>query len=237
MAGLPGWGKRIENGEVTDFRWDYTCVRMKNVVILISGRGSNMEAIVQACQREGWAARIAAVISNKSDASGLAFAARHGIPTAVVPHTQFASREAFDAELARVIDGFAPDLVVLAGFMRILTEGFVRHYEGRLLNIHPSLLPAFPGLHTHRRAIEAGCKLAGATVHFVTPELDHGPIVAQAAVAVLPDDTEDTLADRVLRHEHVIYPQAVRWFVEGQLAIEQGVVRHAAGAAQVRWGG
>jgi len=221
---------------VTDFRWDYTCVRMKNVVILISGRGSNMEAIVHACQREGWPARIAAVVSNKADASGLAFAAAHGIPTAVVPHTDFDSREAFDAELARVIDGFAPDLVVLAGFMRILTEGFVRHYEGRLLNIHPSLLPAFPGLHTHRRAIEAGCKLAGATVHFVTPELDHGPIVAQAAVPVLPDDTEATLADRVLRHEHLVYPQAVRWFVEGQLSVAHGVVRHAAGAAQVRWG-
>ncbi|HYR24635.1 MAG TPA: phosphoribosylglycinamide formyltransferase [Aquabacterium sp.] len=210
---------------------------MKNIVILISGRGSNMEAIVNACQREGWPARIAAVISNKASASGLQFAASHGIPTAVVDHKAFDSREAFDAELARVIDGYQPDVVVLAGFMRILTEGFVRHFEGRMLNIHPSLLPAFPGLHTHQRAIEAGCKLAGATVHFVTPELDHGPIVAQAAVPVLPNDTADTLSARVLPQEHVTYPLAVRWLVEGQLQVVNGVVHHAQGAAQVRWGG
>ena len=209
---------------------------MKNIVILISGRGSNMEAIVNACQREGWPARIAAVISNKASASGLQFAASHGIATAVVDHKSFDSREAFDAELARVIDGYAPDVVVLAGFMRILTEGFVRHFEGKMLNIHPSLLPSFPGLHTHQRAIEAGCKLAGATVHFVTPELDHGPIVTQAAVPVLSGDTEDDLAARVLKQEHVIYPQAVRWLVEGQLSIEQGIVRHAQGASQVSWG-
>ncbi|MFZ4551076.1 MAG: phosphoribosylglycinamide formyltransferase [Aquabacterium sp.] len=209
---------------------------MKNIVILISGRGSNMEAIVNACQREGWPARIAAVISNKASASGLQFAASHGIATAVVDHKAFDSREAFDAELARVIDGYAPDVVVLAGFMRILTEGFVRHFEGKMLNIHPSLLPSFPGLHTHQRAIEAGCKLAGATVHFVTPELDHGPIVTQAAVPVLSGDTEADLAARVLKQEHVIYPQAVRWLVEGHLSIEQGIVRHAQGASQVRWG-
>jgi phosphoribosylglycinamide formyltransferase-1 len=210
---------------------------MKNIVILISGRGSNMEAIVNACQQEGWPARIAAVISNKASASGLQFAAAQGIATAVLDHKAFDSREAFDAELAKVIDGYTPDVVVLAGFMRILTEGFVRHFEGRMLNIHPSLLPAFPGLHTHQRAIEAGCKLAGATVHFVTPELDHGPIVTQAAVPVLADDTEDTLSARVLTHEHVIYPQAVRWLVEGQLSLSQGVVKHTQGAAQVRWGG
>lgn len=210
---------------------------MKNIVILISGRGSNMEAIVNACQREGWPARIAAVISNKASASGLQFAASQSIATAVVDHKAFDSREAFDAELARVIDGYQPDVVVLAGFMRILTEGFVRHYEGRLLNIHPSLLPAFPGLHTHQRAIEAGCKLAGATVHFVTPELDHGPIVLQAAVPVLAEDTEDSLSNRVLTHEHVIYPQAVRWVVEDQLSVTQGIVTHKQGASQVRWGG
>ena len=192
---------------------------MKSIVILISGRGSNMEAIVHACQQEGWPARIAAVISNKADASGLRFAASHGIATAVVDHKAFTSREAFDAELAKVIDSFAPDVVVLAGFMRILTEGFVRHYEGRLLNIHPSLLPAFPGLHTHQRAIEAGCKLAGATVHFVTPELDHGPIVAQAVVPVLVGDTPEQLAQRVLAQEHRMYPAAVRWFAQGDLEL------------------
>ncbi|MDE1999763.1 MAG: phosphoribosylglycinamide formyltransferase [Burkholderiales bacterium] len=208
---------------------------MKNIVILISGRGSNMEAIVQACAQEKWGARIAAIVSNKATAAGLAFAAQHGIDTAVVDHKQFDSREAFDAELARVIDGFQPNLVVLAGFMRILTEGFVRHYEGRLLNIHPSLLPAFPGLHTHERAIEAGCKLAGATVHLVTPELDHGPIVIQAAVPVLPSDTGESLSARVLRQEHLIYPRAVRWFVEDQLTVSNGRVQHQAGAPQVVW--
>ncbi len=210
---------------------------MKSIVILISGRGSNMEAIVDACQREGWPARIAAVISNKADASGLRFAASRGIATAVVDHKAFTTREAFDAELAKVIDGFAPDVVVLAGFMRILTEGFVRQYEGRLLNVHPSLLPAFPGLHTHQRAIEAGCKLAGATVHFVTPELDHGPIVMQAAVPVLPGDTADSLAARVLVQEHRVYPQSVRWLVEGQLSLRDGVVHQLGGQAQVVWGG
>ena len=218
--------------------YHYTLACMKNIVILISGRGSNMEAIVNACQQEGWPARIAAVISNKASAGGLQFAASHGIATAVVDHKAFDSREAFDAELARVIDSFTPDVVVLAGFMRILTEGFVRHFDGRMLNIHPSLLPAFPGLHTHQRAIDAGCKLAGATVHFVTPELDHGPIVAQAAVPVLPTDTEDSLSARVLTQEHRIYPQAVRWMVEGQLDVgRDGKVCHRRGAPQVVWGG
>lgn len=209
---------------------------MKNIVILISGRGSNMEAIVNACSAEQWPARVAAVISNRPDAGGLAFAAARGIATAVVDHKGFDSREAFDAELARVIDGFAPDVVVLAGFMRILTPDFVRRFEGRMLNVHPSLLPSFPGLHTHARAIEAGCKLAGATVHFVTAELDHGPIVAQAAVPVRPDDTPEALAARVLAQEHQMYPQAVRWMVEGALKVADGRVTHTEGEAQVRFG-
>jgi phosphoribosylglycinamide formyltransferase-1 len=182
---------------------------MKNIVILISGRGSNMEAVVHAARKEQWPARIAAVISNKADAGGLDFAKEHGIPTAVVSNKDYASREAFDAALAQVIDGFAPDLVVLAGFMRILTPGFVDHYAGRLLNIHPSLLPAFPGLHTHQRALDAGCRVAGVTVHQVTAELDHGPILAQAVVPVLPGDTADALAARVLTQEHQIYPRAI----------------------------
>lgn len=214
---------------------------MKNIVILISGRGSNMEAIVQACATENWPARVAAVVSNKATASGLQFAAQKGIATAALDHKQFDSREAFDAELMKVIDGFAPDVVVLAGFMRILTEGFVRHYEGRLINIHPSLLPAFPGLHTHERALQAGCKVAGATVHLVTPELDHGPIIAQAVVPVLPTDTPGSLAERVLAQEHQIYPRAVRWWVEGVLSVSStGVVTVTgdgeSGAAQVSFG-
>lgn len=209
---------------------------MKQIVILISGRGSNMEAIVRACAAERWKARIAAVISNRPDAAGLAFAAAHGIATAVVDHKQFAGqanpREAFDAELRRVIDGFAPDLVVLAGFMRILTPGFTGHYANRMLNIHPSLLPAFTGLHTHRRALEAGCRFAGATVHFVTAELDHGAIVAQAVAPVLDGDDEAALSARVLKLEHRMYPAAVRWFVDGQLAIEGERVRQLAGESQ-----
>ncbi|MEA3395771.1 MAG: phosphoribosylglycinamide formyltransferase [Pseudomonadota bacterium] len=186
---------------------------MKNIVILISGGGSNMAAIVKTAERERWQdkfdARVAAVISNKADAQGLVFARDHGISTEVLDHKGFASREAFDAALMAAIDRFEPALVVLAGFMRILTPGFVNHYEGRLLNIHPSLLPAFPGLHTHQRAIDAGCKFAGATVHQVTAELDHGPILAQAVVPVLPGDDEHTLAARVLTQEHLIYPRAV----------------------------
>ena len=206
---------------------------MKRIVILVSGRGSNAQAIVQRCAAEGWPAEVVAMIANRPGAAAFGIASHHGIPTRLVDHTGFASREAFDAELMRVIDGFAPDLVVLAGFMRILGDGFVAHYAGRLLNIHPSLLPAFAGLHTHRRAIEAGCKAAGATVHFVTPTLDHGPIVAQAVVPVLPGDDEASLAARVLAREHELYPLAVRWFVEGQLQCSGGIVRHAGGAAQL----
>jgi len=206
---------------------------MKSVVILISGRGSNMEAIVKACAAEGWPARIAAVISNRPTAAGLTFAQEHGIPTAAVDHQAFESREAFDAELQRTIDRYAPDLVVLAGFMRLLTPGFTAHYAGRMLNVHPSLLPAFTGLHTHRRALEMGCKFVGATVHFVTAELDHGAIVAQAVVPVLAADDEASLSARVLKLEHRMYPSAVRWFVEDRLAIDEGgVVRHAGGESQ-----
>jgi phosphoribosylglycinamide formyltransferase-1 len=192
---------------------------MKKLVILISGRGSNMEAIVRACSNEGWPAQVAAVIANRPDAAGLAFAASHGIATAVVDHRQFPDRDSFDAALAEQIDGFAPDLVVLAGFMRVLTAGFVDRYAGRMLNVHPSLLPSFPGLKTHQQALDAGVRLHGASVHFVTSQLDHGPIVVQAAVPVIADDTPATLAERVLATEHIIYPRAVRWFVEGRLAL------------------
>lgn len=200
---------------------------MKNIVILISGRGSNMQAIVRAARSEQWPCRIAAVISNRADAEGLQFAAQHGIPAEVVVSKSFATRDAFDAALQSVIDRFEPDLIVLAGFMRILTPKFVEHYAGRMLNIHPSLLPSFPGLATHRQALAAGVKVHGATVHFVTAELDHGPIVAQAVVPVLPVDTEQSLAERILVEEHKIYPQAVKWFVEGRLSIDNGVVRIA----------
>ncbi len=206
---------------------------MQRIVILISGRGSNMECIVQRCAAEGWPARVVAVLSNRADAPGLEFAAGHGVDTAVVDHKAFAARADFDAALAQAIDGFAPDVVVLAGFMRILGAVFVQRYAGRLLNIHPSLLPAFTGLHTHRRALEAGCKAVGATVHLVTAELDHGPIVMQSVVPVRPGDDEDSLSRRVLATEHVIYPLAVRWFVEGRLLVENGIVRHRDGASQV----
>ena len=206
---------------------------MKNIVVLISGQGSNMQAIAQACAVKGWNARVTAVVSSRADAPGLSFARGAGIATAVVDHRAFGSREAFDAELARVVEGFAPDVVVLAGFMRILGDAFVHRFEGRMVNVHPSLLPAFTGLHTHRRAIAAGCKLAGATVHFVTPQLDFGPIIAQAMVPVLPDDTEATLAARVLDREHVLYPLAVGWLVQGLLTIDGGVVRHSGGASQL----
>ena len=186
---------------------------MKNIVILISGGGSNMAAIVRAAQREHWSklygAGVKAVVSNRADAGGLAFAREQGIAAEVVDHKQFASREAFDEALAAVIDRHQPALVVLAGFMRILMPAFVKRYQGRLLNIHPSLLPAFPGLHTHQRALDAGCRFAGATVHQVTAELDYGPILAQAVVPVLPGDTAETLAARVLTQEHLIYPRAI----------------------------
>ncbi|WP_035821555.1 phosphoribosylglycinamide formyltransferase [Janthinobacterium sp. RA13] len=198
---------------------------MKNIVILISGRGSNMEAVVRAAQAEQWPARIAAVISNRADAQGLVFAAEHGIATAVVANKDYASREQFDATLQAVIDGFAPDLVVLAGFMRILTPPFVEHYAGRMLNIHPSLLPLFPGMATHRQALEAGVTEHGATVHFVTAELDHGPAVASATVPVLPGDTEESLSARVLVQEHLLYPRAIRLFIDDKLSVEHGQVR------------
>ena len=191
---------------------------MKNIVILISGGGSNMAAIVRTAQQEAWAqrygARVAAVISNKADAGGLAFAREQGIAAEVLDHKQFATREAFDEALAALVDRYDPALVVLAGFMRILTPGLVERYAGRLINIHPSLLPAFTGLHTHQRAIDAGCKFAGVTVHQVTAELDVGPILDQAVVPVLPDDTAETLAARVLTQEHVIYPRAVRTLLQ-----------------------
>ncbi len=186
---------------------------MKNIVILISGGGSNMAAIVRASQQQNWAerygARVAAVVSNKASAGGLVFARDNDIATASLDHKLFATREEFDGQLAQIIDQYDPALVVLAGFMRILSAGFVQHFEGRMVNIHPSLLPAFPGLHTHQRAIDEGCKFAGCTVHRVTAELDVGPILEQAVVPVLPDDTADTLAARVLTQEHVIYPRAV----------------------------
>lgn len=191
---------------------------MKQIVILISGRGSNMQALVQA----NLPCRIAAVISNQADAAGLAFAREHGIDTAVLSHREFASREDYDAALMSLIDGYQPDLVVLAGFMRILTAGFTRRYQGRMLNIHPSLLPSFKGLHTHQQALQAGVKLHGCTVHFVTAELDHGPIVLQAAVPVLAEDDEASLAARVLVEEHRLYPEAVRLFVENRLQLDAG---------------
>jgi phosphoribosylglycinamide formyltransferase-1 len=193
---------------------------MKKIVILISGRGSNMEAVVRACKREGWPAEVRAVVSNRPDAAGLGFAAANGIATAVIDHCDFAERAAFDAALAATIDAHAPDLVVLAGFMRVLTDDFVHHYAGRMLNVHPSLLPCFPGLKTHQQALDAGVRVHGASVHFVTPTLDHGPIVAQGAVPVIAGDDAAALATRVLAVEHIIYPRAVRWFVEGRLAID-----------------
>jgi phosphoribosylglycinamide formyltransferase 1 len=206
---------------------------MKNIVILISGRGSNMEAIVRACADERWDARIAAVVSNRADAAGLAFARARGIATEVVDHHAFATRAAFDDALAERIDGHGADIVALAGFMRILGAAFVRRFDGRLVNIHPSLLPAFPGLETHRRAIEAGCKASGASVHFVTADLDYGPIIGQAVVPVTADDSAATLAARILVQEHRLYPRAIAWLVEDRLERRDGVVRHLDGAAQL----
>lgn len=192
---------------------------MKNVVILISGRGSNMQAILD---QPSPAFRIAAVISNSAAAPGLDVARAHGVPALAVEHTGFATREAFDTALAQAVDAAQPDLVVLAGFMRRLTPGFVARYQDRIINIHPSLLPLFPGLHTHRRALEAGVKVHGCTVHFVTPELDSGPIIAQAVVPVLAGDDEAALAARVLKQEHILYPRAVRWFCEDLLSRDAG---------------
>ncbi|GAB4127349.1 MAG: phosphoribosylglycinamide formyltransferase [Sideroxydans sp.] len=188
----------------------------KNIVILISGRGSNMEALLRA----KLPCRVAAVISNKAEAAGLQIARAQGVATAVVPHRDYPDRAAFDAALAEEIDRHQPDLIVLAGFMRILTPAFVERYQGRLINIHPSLLPAYTGMHTHERALADGVRIHGCTVHFVTTDLDHGPIIVQAAVPVLPDDTPDTLAARVLREEHRIYPQAVRWLIQGQMWLD-----------------
>ena len=188
---------------------------MKSLVILISGRGSNMQALIEA----ELPLKVAAVISNNPGAAGLEITKKHGIETRVVDHRTYSNREAFDAALAATIDLYQPDLVTLAGFMRVLGDDFVNHYQGRLMNIHPSLLPAFPGLDTHARALREGVKTHGCTVHFVTPNLDHGPIIIQAAVPVLPDDTEQTLEARVLQQERRIYPQAVRWFVEDKLRL------------------
>ncbi len=199
----------------------------KSYVILISGRGSNMQALIDA-KLPG---RCAAVIANRPDAAGLAWAAARGVPTAVVDHKAFASREAFDQALADEIERHAPDLVLLAGFMRVLGADFVARFNGRLLNIHPSLLPVFPGLHTHRSALETGVRIHGCTVHFVTPSLDCGPIAVQAAVPVLPGDTEATLAGRLLVQEHIVYPQAARWFLEGRLTIDGNRVSLAGDAA------
>ncbi len=197
---------------------------MKSIVILISGRGSNMESLLNAAAEGSLPVQVAAVISNRPDAKGLETAAAQDVETCVVDHTRFDSRESFDAAMIKMIDSYSPDLVVLAGFMRILTDGFVRRYEGRLLNIHPSLLPSFPGLHTHRRALEEGVRVHGCTVHFVTPQLDHGPVVVQAAVPVLDGDDEATLAQRVLEQEHQVYPLAVRWFAEDRLKLVDGHV-------------
>jgi phosphoribosylglycinamide formyltransferase-1 len=209
---------------------------VKNIVILISGRGSNMEAIVRSAQAEQWEsvlqARIAGVISNRPQAAGLQIARDLGVSTQALDHKLYATREAFDDALAQAIDAWQPDLVLLAGFMRVLTAGFVSRYAGRLMNIHPSLLPSFAGLDTHQRALDTGVKIHGSTVHFVTPDLDDGPIIIQAAVPVLPQDNASTLATRVLQQEHRIYPLAVRWFVEGQLQVEQGRVRQLQGQPQ-----
>ncbi len=205
---------------------------MKRIVILISGRGSNMRSLVQACAVERWHASVAAVISNDPDAEGLTFARDLGLATEVVNHKHFDTRGDFDNALLRSIDQHRPDVVAMAGFMRIVGTAFAQHYAGRMLNIHPSLLPAFPGLHTHRKAIEAGCTVAGASVHFVTPTLDHGPIVMQAAVPVMPGDTESSLAARVLIQEHRIYPRSVRWLLDGKLRIQGHRVTHVDGEAQ-----
>lgn len=194
---------------------------MKSIVILISGRGSNLKAILEA----DLPVRIAAVISNNPDAAGLELAKQQGIPTQTLDHRTFPNRAAFDTALSGLIDGYQPDLVVLAGFMRILTDAFVLHYQGKMINIHPSLLPAFPGINTHAQALKEGVKIHGCTVHFVTPTLDHGPIIAQAAVHVQPSDTPATLSARVLEQEHKLFPQAIRWFAEGRLQLcDNGIV-------------
>ena len=205
---------------------------LKNIVVLISGRGSNLRAVVEACAAERWPARIAGVIADRPQAAGLDYARDCGIETSCIEPAAFASRDAFCAELARVVDAWSADVVVLAGFMRILDDAFVLRYAGRMINVHPSLLPAFPGLHTHRRAIEAGCKLAGATVHFVSSGVDAGPIIAQAAVPVLASDDAASLAARVLVREHVLLPLALGWLVRDELGIDGATVVHTKGAPQ-----
>jgi len=201
---------------------------MKRIVCLISGRGSNLDSILRTAEAQRWEtdvpARVVAVISNRADAAGLAIAAAHGVPATVIEHQRFASRETFDANLATVIDAQEPDAVILAGFMRVLGSAFVARYAGRLINIHPSLLPAFPGLATHRQALDAGVRVHGATVHFVSNAVDGGAIIAQAAVAVRPEDTEETLAARVLQREHVLLPRCLRWLCEGRIALVEGRV-------------
>ncbi|NCZ80583.1 MAG: phosphoribosylglycinamide formyltransferase [Burkholderiaceae bacterium] len=198
---------------------------MHSIVSLISGRGSNFEAIYKAAQAKSWDVRFTGLIANQPEAKGLALAKSVGIPTAVIDHRAYPSREAFDRALMQQIDAFSADLVVLAGFMRILTPGFIKHYEGRMINIHPSLLPRFPGLHTHERALEAGDRVHGATVHFVSAGVDEGPIICQSEVPVLPTDTPSELAARVLKTEHQIYPLAVEWFIQGRLQITGNRVR------------
>jgi len=188
---------------------------MKKIVIIISGRGSNMQALLTA----NLPCRVAAVISNRADAQGLEIARQHGIATRVVAHRDYPDRASFDADLAQAIDSYQPDFVVLAGFMRILTEQFVERYRGRLINIHPSLLPAYAGMNTHERALHDGVRIHGCTVHFVTPDLDHGPIIIQAAVGVLGNDTAQTLSERILKQEHIIYPQALRWLCSGHVSL------------------
>jgi len=195
----------------------------KNLVILISGSGSNLQSIIDAIESGQIQAEIKAVISNKANAFGLERAKQHNIPTLCVDHTSFDSREAFDLELANTILAFKPDLVVLAGFMRILTPGFTQQFVGKMLNIHPSLLPKYPGLNTHQRAIEAGDKKAGASIHFVTAELDGGPCVLQASVNISPEDNAESLAKKVLKQEHIIYPKAIQWFTEGRLVLENNI--------------
>ena len=198
---------------------------MHSIVSLISGRGSNFEAIYKAAKAKSWDVRFTGLIANQPEAKGLDFAKSVGIPTAVINHRDYPSREAFDGALMQQIDAFGADLVVLAGFMRILTPGFITHYEGRMMNIHPSLLPRFPGLHTHERALEAGDRVHGATVHFVSAGVDEGPIICQSEVPVLPTDTPSDLAARVLKTEHQIYPLAVEWFIQGRLQIAGNRVR------------
>jgi phosphoribosylglycinamide formyltransferase-1 len=193
---------------------------MNSLVILVSGRGSNLQALIDA----KLPVRATAIISNRSGVPALDIAKRSGLETRVVDQRSYPDRKTFDTALAEAVSAYNPDLVVLAGFMHLLEEDFVQRYEGRLMNVHPSLLPAFPGLHPHRRALREGVKIHGCTVHFVTPRMDHGPIIVQAAVAVMPDDTEDSLAARVLRQEHHIYPQAVRWFIEGRLKLSDNRV-------------